>query len=674
MNENELKQLLNQAEEVQIDPKAKAKAMALAMQEFDKVQQQTQEKNSQGITHFFRLTCNSVKTSGRTIMELLNQKWFIGATASVCTVFLGVILFIQPKDSIQVDSPKVASSPELATQAAPEPEKLARSEAAKKELNTNAAPDMQIMLEEEAIVSDLMAEKRKTAKLTRSKNFQPSSSNPSVNWRPMNNTAADFAQAYMPQEINNNEFESFEPQGVKSVAVEPVSTFSIDVDTTSYSFVRRQLNMGNMPERDAIRLEEMVNYFDYQYPMPTNKNIPFKPSITVVDSPWNSGNKLVHIGIKGYDIPQSVQPKVNLVFLLDVSGSMNAPDKLPLVKKSMELLLSQLSPEDTVAIAVYAGAAGTVLEPTPVKEKHKILSAMNGLSAGGSTAGARGIELAYQLAQQNFDKNAVNRIILATDGDFNVGISNPEQLKHYVEQKRKTGVFLSVLGFGDGNYKDSLMQALAQNGNGIATYIDTLNEAQKVLVKEARSSLFPIAKDVKIQVEFNPSQVAEYRLLGYETRALAKEDFNNDKVDAGEIGSGHTVTAIYEITPVNSQSALVDAPRYAKNKPNAPEVATFSSDNQEYGFIKIRYKLPNEDVSTKIEAPILVNNQQDSNLTEVDFSVAVAGFAELLKGSKYTRDWTYDDALNLAQKNKGEDLYGYRAELVQLIRNAKIAK
>ncbi|WNO08325.1 VWA domain-containing protein [Teredinibacter sp. KSP-S5-2] len=666
MNENELKQLLNQVEDIQIDPKAKAKAMALAMQEFDKVQEQTQEKNSQGIAHFFRLTCNSVKTSGRTIMELLNQKWFLGATASVCTVFLGVILFIQPKDSIQVDSSKVAPLPELASQAAPEPEKLVRSKSAKKELNTNAAPDVQMMIEEEVVVSGIREQIIPAGKAF-------SSPQPKRMISPAARVAADFAQGYMPQEVNNNEFESFEPQGVKSVAIEPVSTFSIDVDTTSYSFVRRQLNMGNMPERDAIRLEEMVNYFDYQYPMPTNKNTPFKPSITVVDSPWNSGNKLVHIGIKGYDIPLRVQPKVNLVFLLDVSGSMNAPDKLPLVKKSMELLLSQLSPEDTVAIAVYAGAAGTVLEPTQVKEKHKILSAMNGLSAGGSTAGALGIELAYQLAQQNFDKNAVNRIILATDGDFNVGISNPEQLKHYVEEKRKTGVFLSVLGFGDGNYKDSLTQALAQNGNGVAAYIDTLNEAQKVLVKEARSSLFPIAKDVKIQVEFNPSQVAEYRLLGYETRALAKEDFNNDKVDAGEIGSGHTVTAIYEITPVNSHSALVDAPRYAKNKPNAPGLDNSSSDNMEYGFIKIRYKLPYEDVSTKIEAPILVNNQQDSNLTEVNFSVAVAGFAELLKGGKYTRDWTYDDALNLAQKNKGEDLYGYRAELVQLIRNAKIA-
>src|SRR5690606_14660674 len=366
------------------------------------------------------------------------------------------------------------------------------------------------------------------------------------------------------QDEGRDQFETIVPNPVKLVTEEPVSTFSVDVDTASYSFVRRQLNQGVLPQKDAVRVEEMINYFDYDYPLPESRETPFKATVAVTDAPWKAGNKLIHIGIRGYDIAPGQAPASNLVFLLDVSGSMNSPDKLPLVKQSMGLLLSQLKPTDTVAIVAYAGAAGTVLEPTQVKEKQKIMAALEQLNAGGSTAGGEGIKLAYKLAKAGFDKNAVNRVILATDGDFNLGITDQEELKGFVERQRDEGIYLSVLGFGQGNYQDDLMQVLAQNGNGVAAYIDTLSEAQKVLVDEATSTLFPIAKDVKIQMEFNPKTVKEYRLLGYETRALKREDFNNDKVDAGDIGAGHRVTAIYEITPVGSASGLIEPSRYSQ--------------------------------------------------------------------------------------------------------------
>lgn len=473
------------------------------------------------------------------------------------------------------------------------------------------------------------------------------------------------------QELGRDQFETVDDNPVKRVTEDPVSTFSVDVDTASYSFVRRQLNQGTLPQKAAVRVEEMINYFDYQYPVPDSKTVPFTTNVFVTDSPWVAGNKLMHIGIKGYEIAQ--KPKSNLVLLLDVSGSMDAPDKLPLVKQSMELLLSQLNPDDTVAIAVYAGAAGTVLAPTPAREKQTILQALNQLQAGGSTAGAQGIKLAYQLAAQHFDKQAVNRVILATDGDFNVGITNQDELKGFVEREREKGIYLSVLGFGQGNYHDQLMQQLAQNGNGVAAYIDTLSEAQKVLVTEATSALFPIAQDVKIQVEFNPASVAEYRLIGYETRALKREDFNNDKVDAGDIGAGHTVTAIYELTPVGGKT-LMDASRYGTPKDNAGSVG-------EYAFVKLRYKLPGETSSQLIEQPVAARNTVNERtrvdgrmMREVEFATAVAGFAQLLRGGKYTGSWSYDDAIALAQANKGDDQYGYRTEFVQLVRKAKMAK
>jgi len=466
-----------------------------------------------------------------------------------------------------------------------------------------------------------------------------------------------------------DKFEHFEINPVKQVSTEPVSTFSADVDTASYSFVRRELNQGRLPQVDSVRVEEMINYFDYAWPASESKDQPFQPTVTVSDSPWGEGKKLIHIGIKGYELPVRQQPDINLVLLLDVSGSMDEPDKLPLAQKSMALLLETLKPSDTVAIVVYAGAAGEVLPPTPIKQKETILQALYSLKPGGSTAGAEGIKLAYDLAERSFRKNGVNRILLATDGDFNVGITNRNELKGFVEREREKGVFLSFLGFGEGNYRDDMGQTLAQNGNGVAAYIDTLNEAKKVLVQESTASLFTIAKDVKLQVEFNPATVAEYRLVGYETRALNREDFNNDKVDAGDIGSGHAVTAIYEITPVDSKAKLIDESRYAE-----PARTTSQGKSSEYGFLRIRYKLPNGIRSRLIEQPIRIDAGVPEALRDsVDFSTAVAGFGQLLRGGKYTGTLKFDDVIRQARRALGDDPYGYRAEFLTLVHKAKEA-
>ena len=360
-------------------------------------------------------------------------------------------------------------------------------------------------------------------------------------------------------------FARVDPNRLKVVAEEPVSTFSIDVDTASYSFLRASLQRGVLPPKEAVRIEELINYFAYDYPPPPDKTTPFATQVTVLPAPWNASTRLMHIGIRGFELT-GPRPRANLVFLIDTSGSMGRPNKLPLLVNSLRLLLGSLAPADRVAIVTYAGSSATALEPTPVSEREKILAVLNQLRSGGSTAGASGIQRAYRLARQHFLADGVNRVILATDGDFNVGTTDVDQLRSYVERERKSGVFLSVLGFGMGNLNDRLMQELAQNGNGVAAYIDTLSEARKVLVEEATSTLFPIAKDVKIQVEFNPARVSEYRLIGYESRMLAREDFQNDRVDAGEIGSGHRVTAIYEITPVGSGGERVPPLRYGSEK------------------------------------------------------------------------------------------------------------
>ncbi|HYG48642.1 MAG TPA: VWA domain-containing protein [Allosphingosinicella sp.] len=470
--------------------------------------------------------------------------------------------------------------------------------------------------------------------------------------------------------VGRDRFTSVAQNGFKVAAEEPVSTFSIDVDTASYSFVRASLNRNVLPQQAAVRTEEMINYFSYDYAAPRSAAQPFSSNIAVFPSPWSPGRKLVRIGIKGYAVQRSTRPRANLVFLIDTSGSMNAPNRLPLVQQSLSMLLDQLSPQDSVAIVAYAGTAGTVLEPTPASQKGRIRAAIDRLGAGGSTAGAEGIRQAYALAERNLDPNGVNRVILATDGDFNVGITDPGELKGFVERERGKGVFLSVLGFGMGNYNDALMQTLAQNGNGAAAYIDTVAEARKTLVEEATSTLFPIAKDVKIQVEFNPATVAEYRLVGYETRMLAREDFDNDKVDAGDVGSGQSVTALYEIVPVGGPRAIGDG-RYSAPAPALGRIAS-----SEYGFVKIRYKLPKSTASRLISTPISrsreVRRFADAP-RDARFAAGVAAFAELLRGGRYVGSMGYDDVLRVVSAARGEDPFGYRSELIQLVQAAKAA-
>ncbi len=485
-----------------------------------------------------------------------------------------------------------------------------------------------------------------------------------------------YASPYDPmptpyyQDVGRDRFTATQQNPFKVAREEPVSTFSIDVDTASYAFVRASLNQNVLPQPAAVRTEEMINYFPYRYAGPRNAAQPFATNVAVFPSPWKAGRKIVRIGVKGYDIQRATRPRANLVFLIDTSGSMNAPNKLPLVKQSLSMLLDQLDSDDHVAIVTYAGTAGTALEPTPASQKSRILAVIDQLGAGGSTAGAEGIRQAYALAQRNLDANGVNRVVLATDGDFNVGITDQDELKGYIERERGKGVFLSVLGFGMGNYNDALMQTLAQNGNGAAAYIDTVSEARKVLVEEATSTLFPIAKDVKIQVEFNPAAVSEYRLLGYETRMLNRDDFDNDKVDAGDVGSGQTVTALYEIVPVGGPRTISDL-RYSKPvRTGAQPLGT------EYGFVKIRYKLPKSDTSRLISTPISRASELarfDQAPQDARFATGVAAFAELLRGGRYNGAMSYDDVLRIASAARGEDDFGYRAEFVQLVRAAKTA-
>ncbi|MDX8492882.1 von Willebrand factor type A domain-containing protein [Mesorhizobium sp. VK22B] len=477
------------------------------------------------------------------------------------------------------------------------------------------------------------------------------------------------AEQLQPQEENRDRIETFKTNPVHETTQDPVSTFSIDVDTASYSFVRRSLKEGTLPDPDTVRVEEMINYFPYDWKGPDSAATPFNSTVTVMPTPWNERTKLMHVAIKGFDVKPAEQPKANLVFLIDVSGSMDEPDKLPLLKSAFRLLVSKLKADDTVSIVTYAGNAGTVLMPTKAAEREKILSAIDNLAPGGSTAGEAGIKEAYKLAQHSFVKDGINRVMLATDGDFNVGQTDDDDLKQLIERERKTGVFLSVFGFGRGNLNDQMMQTIAQNGNGTAAYIDTLAEAEKVLVEDASSTLFTIAKDVKIQVEFNPATVSEYRLVGYETRALKREDFNNDRVDAGDIGSGHSVTAVYEITPKGSGAEQVDPLRYGQAKVDNGGVA----NADEYAFVKIRYKLPNENISKLITTPVTAANEVssfDEAGSDQRFSVAVAAFGQKLRDEDQTANFGYDRILEIANAARGADPFGYRAEFLSLVRLA----
>ncbi|NBP67619.1 MAG: DUF3520 domain-containing protein [Cytophagia bacterium] len=473
-------------------------------------------------------------------------------------------------------------------------------------------------------------------------------------------------QDYREQEVNTEEYEGVTENIFKDVFKDPLSTFSIDVDEASYSNVRRFINNGQQPPKDAVRIEELINYFDYDYAQPSAEH-PFNIITEISTAPWNEKHKLIHIGLQGRSISTDNLPASNLVFLIDVSGSMSDVNKLPLLKSSFKMLVNELRPQDYVSIVVYAGAAGVVLEPTSGKDKEKIISSLDNLQAGGSTAGGAGIQLAYSLAEKHFNKDGNNRVILATDGDFNVGESSNESMEKLIEQKRKSGVFLTVLGFGMGNYKDSKMEILADKGNGNYAYIDNITEAKKILVNEFGGTLFTIAKDVKLQVEFNPAKVAAYRLIGYENRMLKSEDFNNDKKDAGELGSGHTVTALYEVIPVGVKSEFfsVDELKYQKT-----DLAKVAQSSDELMTVKFRYKKPDGEVSKLIVHPMKDKQISLSNTSDnFRWSAAVAAFGMLLRESEYANHYSYEKVVQLAQSARGKDEEGYRVEFINMVKS-----
>jgi Ca-activated chloride channel family protein len=688
MDDNELDkmlELLKASPPIEPPEKAKNTAIVKAMEKFD-------QKNTnfrQGTAPLNRLI-NAVRTAYRTIRgENFMKKEFIyagGISLATLSVILVSTSYLSKNPDIGL-APQAVTSADSSLKGANKAEirtnMYIAPEAKREPAPTLAPPPAPAMMLNSPPAPPPPAEKslqaeshtRKKGALSADSSMAPMDYANGANASRIANAPANLMPTPEPytqpsyHDEGRDKFQDIKENPIKVVKEEPVSTFSVDVDTSSYSFMRASLNNNVLPQKDAVRIEEMINYFPYDYEAPKDKSEPFKANISVFPTPWNPDTKLLHIGIKGYQIEQKEKPHSNLVFLIDTSGSMNEPNKLPLLKNSLKLLLDSLQPDDTVAIVTYAGSAGIALEPTKASDKYKISSVLDSLGAGGGTAGAQGIKTAYELAESHFDKNGVNRVILATDGDFNVGITNQEELKSYIERKRDSGVFLSVLGFGRGNYNDALMQTLAQNGNGNAAYIDNLNEARKALVEEAGSTLFTIAKDVKIQVEFNPEQVAEYRLIGYETRLLNREDFNNDKVDAGDIGSGHAVTAIYEIIPVGSKARLIDEPRYQK-----PAAQPAEKKNGEYAFVKIRYKLPDSNISKLITTTVdgKVEYKQISEApVDARFATSVAAFGQLLRGDSYTKSYSYDDVINLAQSAKGEDKFGYRAEFINLVRLAK---
>ncbi len=478
---------------------------------------------------------------------------------------------------------------------------------------------------------------------------------------------------YSPEDREN--YEHFTENPVKLASEQPVSTFSIDVDTGSYANVRRFLNSGSLPPEDAVRVEELINYFGYDYPVPSSRDRPFSVTTTLAPAPWNKEKVLLQVGLKGYEITAERRASANLVFLIDVSGSMQDPNKLPLLKSAFRLLTRQLQASDRIALVVYAGAAGAVLAPTPGNEQATISAALDQLEAGGSTNGVGGIRLAYDFARQSFIKGGINRIVLATDGDFNVGLTDFDSLIDMVEREREGGVSLTTLGVGTGNYNEELLERLADAGNGNYAYIDTLNEARKVLVEQLSGTLQTIAKDVKIQVEFNPAAVAEYRLIGYENRILRREDFNNDRVDAGDIGAGHTVTALYELTLNDSPARLIDPLRYSKAQQLASEPARIGVA-AELANVRLRYKAPDGSTSRLIEQTVrradirALADLPAGQSRDLRFAAAVAAFGQKLRGGEYLADFDYGAIAQLAAGARGDDPNGYRSEFLSLVKLA----
>ena len=632
------------------DATRRAANLALAQKNFDRAQGSLAEPRPKsdrpetGLWTGVRNMLNSVSSRG-------------GLVATTALVAVGFVALTPMGDFLVPERLSLTPEPEVIT-VEEMPAEYAADEPAPKAL-VRQAPTALADAESTAVVGALAADQALQA---RRATLAPSPSPaPQAEMRARSGSVLMDPDDFAPvPEADTEAFANADSNPVHVTTETPVSTFSIDVDTASYSVVRSSLMNGYLPPSEAVRVEEMVNYFPYAYPGPEG-DAPFQPTVSVQPTPWNADTQLLHIGIQGALPELDDRPALNLVFLIDTSGSMNAPNKLPLLKQSFALMLNQLRPEDQVAIVAYAGSAGQVLEPTAASDRATILAALNRLDAGGSTAGKAGLELAYATAAEMAKDGEIGRVVLATDGDFNVGISDPDALKDYIARQRDSGTYLSILGFGRGNLDDATMQALAQNGNGQAAYIDTLSEAQKVLVDQLSGALFPIANDVKIQVEFNPAQIAEYRLIGYETRALRREDFNNDAVDAGEIGAGHTVTALYEITPVGSPARLTDPLRYAPDTVGQDSV-------EELAFLRLRYKAPGSDTSTLIETPVTADA---TPVADARFAAAIAGFGQLLRGSSYLGNWSYADAIALANETRGADPFGYRTEAVQLMRLAE---
>lgn len=636
------------------DPAAKATALALAMKNFDALQD---------IPAPMRPITDRRKPAGpfdgvRRMFTALTSRRGLAATTSVAALCLAVIIVPQ---ALKAPAPRSEPKPESALL---ETGNAAVQSTAPQTALTQALPET---AEDEAALFEVAPAELAQAEPAVEPLMAPESPSPAPLARKSLSGSVQrgiVAEPALLPPPDTETFASLTPNPVKVTAEEPVSTFSVDVDTASYSYLRAALNAGSLPDPDAVRVEEMINYFPYAYPAPEPGAAPFTTTVTVLPTPWNPGTNLVHIALQGRLPAIADRPPLNLVFLIDTSGSMEEPNKLPLLIQSLKLMLPELRAEDEVAIVAYAGSAGEVLAPTPASDRPAISAALERLSAGGATAGAEGLELAYQTAAKMTGAGEVSRILLATDGDFNVGLSDPEALKTFIAKERDLGIYLSVLGFGRGNLDDATMQALAQNGNGTAAYIDTLQEARKVLVDQLTGALFPIANDVKLQIEWNPALVAEYRLIGYETRALNREDFTNDRVDAGEIGAGHRVTALYEVTAPGSP-ALRNVPlRYGQ----LPE-ATPPEPKPELGFLRLRYKAPGETASALIETPILPASGTPN--ADTRFATAIAGFGQLLTGATYLGDWGWDQVIALAEGARGDDPFGYRIEAVNLMRLAQ---
>ena len=629
------------------DPDARARAMAQAMENFDRLQGSAKAARSSDSPP----AQAGVIAGVIAMLKALNTKPVLAASTSAAALMIGFVVVLPLTDRLPGRAdlpgavpPVVADAEARLRREAPAGGNAAASAVAEAAPPVTEAPAAKAIPAVEE--SEMLAEAAPAADALVGGLVAPA-------------PVASVMPEVLPQQPENTEtFANAAVNPVHLTAEEPVSTFSIDVDTASYAVVRSSLMGGYLPDPQSVRVEEMVNYFPYAYPAPEAGQA-FRPTVTVMPTPWNAGTRLVHIGIQGAQVTE--RPPLNLVFLIDTSGSMEDAGKLPLLKQSLALMLPELRAQDQVAIVAYAGSAGLVLPPTAAGDRATILAALDQLAAGGSTAGAEGIRLAYEVAEGMAGQGEVSRVLLATDGDFNVGIDDPEALKTYIEGKRASGSYLSVLGFGRGNLDDATMQALAQNGNGTASYIDTLSEARKVLVDQLSGALYPIADNVKIQVEWNPAEVAEYRLIGYETRALAREDFNNDKVDAGDIGAGAQVTAIYEVTAPGSPALLNDPLRYG--------AAVATEGAGELGFLRLRSVAPGETASTLQETPILAETAAPSD--DARFAVAIAGFGQQLRGAKYLGDWGWPQMLALAQGARGDDPFGYRAEAVTLMRLAE---